>query len=82
MKSYVLAGMAQKNVLQQRIAWRNTSNATYVEIAKIRFGLLAPGQNIVVKNANSKMHTKEERVDKKYPKKTKHKQKKWSFSYV
>lgn len=45
LRTSVEAGMAQKSVLLQRLAWRNTSNATSVDIAAIRFGLLARGQS-------------------------------------
>ena len=69
LKSYVLARMAQKSVLLQRIAWRNTSNATYVEIAKIRSGLLAGGQNIAVRSVNNKAHTKDVKKKPKFAKK-------------
>jgi hypothetical protein len=45
LRTSVDAGMAQKSVLQQRLAWRNTSASTFVDIAKIRFGLLGRGQS-------------------------------------
>jgi hypothetical protein len=44
LRTSVAAGMAQKSVLLQRLAWRNTSVSTPVDIAKIRFGLLGRGQ--------------------------------------
>jgi hypothetical protein len=51
LRTSVDAGMAQKNVLEQRLAWRNTSNSTFVDIAKIRFGLLGRGQGGVLQAA-------------------------------
>ena len=51
LRSSVEAGMAQKSVLEQRLAWRNTSVSVGVDIAKIRFGLLGHGQSFARANA-------------------------------
>lgn len=51
LRSHIEAGMAQKSVLEQRLAWRNTSVSCHVDIAKIRFGLLARGQSFARENA-------------------------------
>lgn len=50
LQTSVNAGMAQKNVLIQRLAWRNTSNSSFVDIARIRSTLLAGGRNGVPSN--------------------------------
>ena len=51
LRTSVDAGLAQKSVLTQRLAWRNTSNSSFVDIAKIRSGLLGAGQSSVALGA-------------------------------
>ena len=60
-ESFVRSGMAQKALLLQRLAWRNTKNSSFVSIAKIRSGVLGHGQSFVRVSANNNTPTKREK---------------------
>ncbi len=44
---YIRKGLEQRNVLLQRLAWRNTSNSSFVQIARIGFGRPGDGPSSV-----------------------------------
>ena len=52
LQTFVRAGMEQKSVLRQRLAWRNINNSMFVDIAKIRFGVLEDGRGSAPRNAD------------------------------
>ena len=51
LQTVVRAGLAQKRVLQQRLAWRNTSMSSPVDIAAIRLSVLGGGRRSVRRHA-------------------------------